>query len=298
MAVKGAVLGDILGSQYEFTRPKDLDWINTPLISDYPLGFTDDTVMTLAIKKALTKGTDIIETMVDVGRKYPHCGYGGTFYRWINGPIHKPYNSWGNGSAMRTSYIGEAFEDYDEMQRIAAEVAAVSHNHPEGIKGAVVTSTCIWMAKHGKSKEEIYNSILYKHADMLAGEIADAMSGVRGFSESFISVCRSIHSFRERFPEYFEGISKTGGMKTGNGVQEIQPVEEAMLELISRGKSEKLIARNADTKQLAFYMWSGICGIINGACAADTDFTTKYGVTKDSYLNNAYKRFYSSLLRG
>ena len=149
-----------------------------------------------------------------------------------------------------------------------------------------------------KSKEEIYNSILYKHADMLAGEIADAMSGVRGFSESFISVCRSIHSFRERFPEYFEGISKTGGMKTGNGVQEIQPVEEAILELISRGKSEKLIARNADTKQLAFYMWSGICGIINGACAADTDFTTKYGVTKDSYLNNAYKRFYSSLLRG
>ena len=163
MAVKGAVLGDILGSQYEFTRPKDLDWINTPLISDYPLGFTDDTVMTLAIKKALTKGTDIIETMVDVGRKYPHCGYGGTFYRWINGPIHKPYNSWGNGSAMRTSYIGEAFEDYDEMQRIAPEVAAVSHNHPEGIKGAVVTSTCIWMAKHGKSKEEIYEYVLKEY---------------------------------------------------------------------------------------------------------------------------------------
>lgn len=163
MAVKGAVLGDILGSQYEFTRPKDLDWINTPLISDYPLGFTDDTVMTLAIKKALTKGTDLIETMVDVGRKYPHCGYGGTFYRWINGPIHKPYNSWGNGSAMRTSYIGEAFEDYDEMQRIAAEVAAVSHNHPEGIKGAVVTSTCIWMAKHGKSKEEIYEYVLKEY---------------------------------------------------------------------------------------------------------------------------------------
>lgn len=163
MAVKGAVLGDILGSQYEFTRPKDLDWINTPLISDYPLEFTDDTVMTLAIKKALTKGTDLIETMVDVGRKYPHCGYGGTFYRWINGPIHKPYNSWGNGSAMRTSYIGEVFEDYEKMQRVAAEVASVSHNHPEGIKGAVVTSTCIWMAKHGKSKEEIYEYVLKEY---------------------------------------------------------------------------------------------------------------------------------------
>ena len=163
MAVKGAVLGDILGSQYEFNRPKNLDWKNVPLISGLPMGFTDDTVMTLAIKKAIVEGTDLVETMVEVGRKYPHCGYGGSFYDWINGDNHEPYNSWGNGSAMRTAFIGEYYEDYDEMQRMAAEVAAVSHNHPEGIKGAVVTSTCIWMAKHGKSKQEIYDYVLEQY---------------------------------------------------------------------------------------------------------------------------------------
>jgi type I restriction enzyme M protein len=163
MAVKGAVLGDILGSQYEFNRPKDLDWINCPLISGLPMSYTDDTVMTLAIKKALVEGKDLVGTMVDVGRRYHDCGYGGTFYRWILGPVQKPYNSWGNGSAMRTSYIGEAFDDYDEMQKKAAEVASVSHNHPEGIKGAVVTSTCIWMARHGKTKQEIYDYVLEQY---------------------------------------------------------------------------------------------------------------------------------------
>ncbi|MCR5100730.1 MAG: ADP-ribosylglycohydrolase family protein [Butyrivibrio sp.] len=163
MAVKGAVLGDILGSQYEFDRPKNLDWINVPLINDSKIGFTDDSVMTLAIKKALVEGSDLVTTMVNVGRKYPFCGFGGNFYYWINGDDHKPYNSWGNGSAMRTSYIGEAFDDYDEMQKVAADVAAVSHNHPEGIKGAVVTSTCIWMARYGKSRQEIYDYVLKQY---------------------------------------------------------------------------------------------------------------------------------------
>lgn len=164
MAVKGAVLGDILGSQYEFNRPRDLDWKAVPLISSRrPIGFTDDTVMTLAIKKALVEGKDLVTTMVDVGRRYPDCGFGGRFYGWIFGFDHSPYNSWGNGSAMRTAYIGEAFEDYDEMQKMAAEVAAVSHDHPEGIKGAVVTSTCIWMARHGKTKQEIYDYVLEQY---------------------------------------------------------------------------------------------------------------------------------------
>ena len=163
MAVKGAILGDILGSQYEFTRPEDLDWRNVPLISGLPMGFTDDTVMTLAVKKAFVEGKDLVETMVEVGRKYPNCGYGGSFYRWIMGPIHEPYNSWGNGSAMRTAYIGEAFEDYETMQKKAADVASVSHNHPEGIKGAVVTASCIWMARRGRSKEEIFDYVLKEY---------------------------------------------------------------------------------------------------------------------------------------
>lgn len=163
MAIKGAILGDILGSQYELYRPENLDWKNCPLISDYPIGFSDDTVMTLAVKKALVENSNIVDTMVEVGRKYPYCGFGGTFNIWINGSVHEPYNSWGNGSAMRTSFIGEHYNDFDEMQKTAATVAAVSHNHPEGIKGAVVTSTCIWMARHGKTKQDIFNYVLSEY---------------------------------------------------------------------------------------------------------------------------------------
>ncbi|RKM55701.1 hypothetical protein D6853_09100 [Butyrivibrio sp. X503] len=163
MAVKGAVLGDILGAQFEFDRPKDLDWKNVPLAEGDAIGFTDDTVMTLAIKKALITGADLVETMVSVGREYPFSGYGGRFYNWINGDNHEPYNSWGNGSAMRVAFVGEYYEDFDEMQRMAEATAVVSHNHPEGIKGAVVTATCIWMARHGKSKQEIYDYVLEQY---------------------------------------------------------------------------------------------------------------------------------------
>ncbi len=167
MAIKGAVLGDILGAQYEFDRPRYLDWRNVPLTAGQAIGFTDDSVMSLAIKKALAEGKDLVETMVSVGRNYPNCGYGGRFYSWINGDNHEPYNSWGNGSAMRVSFVGEFYDDYDEMQRMAEATAVVSHNHPEGIKGAVVTATCIWMARHGRSKQEIYDYVLehYPEAD-------------------------------------------------------------------------------------------------------------------------------------
>ena len=163
MAILGAVLGDILGAQYEFDRPWDLDWKHVPLIGKNMVGFTDDSVMALAIKKALDNDLDLVETMVDVGRRYPFCGYGGKFHYWIHGNDHSPYGSWGNGSAMRVAYVGEFFENYNLMQEMAAKTAAVSHDHPEGIKGAVVTATCIWMAKHGKGKEEIYDYVLQEY---------------------------------------------------------------------------------------------------------------------------------------
>lgn len=160
MAILGAVLGDILGAQYEFHRPKNLDWQNVPLVGKRGVEFTDDTVMTLSIKKALDEDLDLVETMVEIGRHYPRCGFGGRFFHWIFGNDHAPYGSWGNGSAMRVAYVGEFYDDYNTMQEMAAKTAAVSHNHPEGIKGAVVTATCIWMARHGKDKEEIYEYVL------------------------------------------------------------------------------------------------------------------------------------------
>lgn len=160
MAVKGAVLGDILGSQYEFGRPKELDWKNVPLLNKKSAGFTDDTVMTLAVKKAIKYGKGFADTMVELGRKYPDRGYGPRFFDWFTGDNHMPYNSFGNGSAMRVSFVGEYFDDYGKMQETAAKSAEVSHNHPEGIKGAVVTATCIWLAKHGSDKKEIYDYVL------------------------------------------------------------------------------------------------------------------------------------------
>ena len=163
MAMKGAILGDILGSQYEFGRPRKLDWQNIPLLIEGMASYTDDSVMMLAIKDALVEEKNLVQTMVEVGRKHPNCGYGSQFYRWINGDDHMPYNSWGNGSAMRVAFVGEFFADYDEMQAMAAKTAKVSHNHPEGMKGAVVTATCIWMAKHGMSKQDIYDYVLSEY---------------------------------------------------------------------------------------------------------------------------------------
>ncbi len=119
--------------------------------------------MSLAIKKALVERSDLVETMVAVGREYPFCGYGGRFYNWINGENHEPYGSWGNGSAMRVSFVGEYYEGYEEMQKMAEATASVSHNHPEGIKGAVVTATCVWMARHGKTKQKIYDYVLEQY---------------------------------------------------------------------------------------------------------------------------------------
>lgn len=183
MAIKGAILGDILGSTYEFGRPKDLDWANVPLLDEKTAHFTDDTVMTLAVKKAIIEGRDFTDTMVELGRKYPDRGYGEHFHKWFMENDHMPYNSWGNGSAMRVSFIGEYFEDYDKIQEAAAKSAAVSHDHPEGIKGAVVTATCIWLAKHEKSKQEIFDYVLSNYPK----------------EEYEFSICYRLEELRDRY---------------------------------------------------------------------------------------------------
>lgn len=163
MAVKGAVLGDIAGSQFEFNKPAHVDWEHCDLFSPY-CSYTDDTVMTLAVKKALMRGEDLVTVMQSFGRKYPDAGYGGSFRGWLRSRDPRPYNSWGNGSAMRVSYVGEHYDNLSDVVRMAETTAAVTHNHPEGIKGAIVTAVCIWMARHGKSKQEIYDYVLQEYS--------------------------------------------------------------------------------------------------------------------------------------
>lgn len=162
MAVKGAVLGDICGSQFEFSRPKTLQYDTCELFSG-ACEFTDDTVMTLAVKQAILDGTDLAETMRSIGRHYRSCGYGMRFMKWILSDDMEAYGSYGNGSAMRVSFVGEYYDELNDVVHMAEKTAEVSHNDPEGIKGAVVTAVCIWMAKHGKTKQEIYDYVLEEY---------------------------------------------------------------------------------------------------------------------------------------
>ncbi len=166
MAIIGAILGDIAGSQYEYCRPRNLDWRHCELFTDN-CSYTDDTIMSLAIKFAVEKNCDYEQAMKTIGRNFPLCGYGPSFWDWIFTDGSKAYNSFGNGAAMRVSYIGEKYEDLATVQIEAEKSAIVSHNHPEGIKGAVTTATCIWMAKNGKSKQDIYNYVLEQYPEDL-----------------------------------------------------------------------------------------------------------------------------------
>lgn len=160
MAIKGAILGDIIGSQYEFRKPFDPESCE-PFTENCT--FTDDTVMSLSLKKAIDQGLDYAKTMREIRRLYPNCGYGGKFIYWIQNDGAKAYNSFGNGSAMRVSYVADFYEELEDVKKYAKASAEVSHNHPEGIKGAVVTAACIWMAKHGRDKEDIYNYVLEQY---------------------------------------------------------------------------------------------------------------------------------------
>ena len=163
----GAILGDMIGSPYEFDRGNKT--------KDFPLfsgesRFTDDTVMTVAVADALLRVSPadedsavcdaLIDAMHDWGRKYPDAGYGGMFYRWLFTGSRTPYGSFGNGSAMRVSSAGWLYDDLETTRRIARLTAAVTHNHPEGLKGAEATASAIFLARSGKSKEEIRDFVV------------------------------------------------------------------------------------------------------------------------------------------
>lgn len=149
--ILGAIAGDVIGSTYEFCphRGTDIKLFYTDSC------FTDDTVMTVAVAKWLLEGGDLVKTMQEYGRKYPNAGYGQRFAFWLASPNPEPYNSWGNGSAMRVSPVGWAFETLEETLDVAKQTAEVSHNHPEGIKGAQATAACVFLARKGYKKREI-----------------------------------------------------------------------------------------------------------------------------------------------
>ena len=155
----GAIIGDIVGSRFEFHNrlSKEFEFFSPKCY------FTDDTVMTCAVAQALMDSkedfSDLSEKAVAafqrIGRKYPNCGYGGRFYGWMFSYDPQPYNSCGNGSAMRISPVGFAARSVDEAKALSAAVTQITHNHPEGMKGAEATAVAIVMARQGCTKEEI-----------------------------------------------------------------------------------------------------------------------------------------------
>lgn len=149
----GAIAGDIIGSVYEFDNIKTTDFPLFTNESDY----TDDTIMTVAVADWLLNGGDLAKVMQRYGREYPHPtgGYGGRFSGWLREKDPLPYNSWGNGSAMRVSAVGWMFDSLEKTLEVAKETAIVTHNHPEGIKGAQATAAAIYLARTGKSKQDI-----------------------------------------------------------------------------------------------------------------------------------------------
>ena len=166
----GAFLGDIIGSPYEFTEGKEA--LNFPLFRRRS-HFTDDSVMTAAVAEALMKAADdglledeaavkklLTDAMKKWGRQYPNAGYGGRFIGWLMSDSKEPYYSYGNGSAMRVSPAGWISEDLGDTRKIAAWTAEVTHNHPEGIKGAESTAAAIYLARTGHDKAFIKDYVV------------------------------------------------------------------------------------------------------------------------------------------
>ena len=156
----GTIIGDIAGSRFELVNNKygkEFEFLHKFC------RYTDDSVMTLAVAKAFLEAKEdysnfeeqVIKSMTEVGRKYPSCGYGPSFYRWIMSEDHKPYGSFGNGSAMRISAVGVVSKSIEEIKKLSAIVTNVSHNHPDSINGSEATAVAIHMALNGKSKDEI-----------------------------------------------------------------------------------------------------------------------------------------------
>ena len=235
----GAIIGDIVGSRFEFDnyRAKDFEFLTKDCF------FTDDTVMTLAVAKALNeyeKITDyddfrktLVRCMHDVGGHYPHCGYGGRFYGWLMEKRTVPYNSFGNGSDMRVSPAAWYASSLEEAEKLARATANVTHNHPEGIKGAVSVAGAIYLAKNGHSMDEIreYVSKFYT-VDFTLDEIRDTY----GFYET----CQD--SVPQAFEAFFESVG----------------FEDAVRNAVSIGGDSDTL-QTVYNKDRAFFIETAIC---------------------------------------
>lgn len=201
--MRGAIIGDIVGSRLEKNNVKSK---NFELFTKQSR-FTDDTVLTIAIADCILYSKDYEERVKKYGRAYPLAGYGGTFKKWLAGIIKGPYNSWGNGSAMRVGPIGFAFEDEHTILAEAKKSAEITHNHEEGIKGAQAIAMAIFLARKHKSKREIKTYIENKFGYDLSRTIDEIRPSYTFDVSCQGSVPESIIAFLES--ENFEDAIRT-----------------------------------------------------------------------------------------
>ncbi len=216
----GAIIGDIVGSVYEFDSIKTKDF---PLFGNYHgerCEFTDDSVMTLAVAKALLEAApdrfDLSACadhwMHEIGRHYPDCGYGEHFGMWVFLDESQPYNSYGNGSAMRVSPVAWAAHSIFDAIRLSDYVTRVSHNHPEGMKGAQAVAACVYLARTGESKETIRDYVR-KHFYPLEETLAEIRPEYRFHVSCQRSVPQAIQCFleAESFEDAIRNAVSLGG---------------------------------------------------------------------------------------
>jgi ADP-ribosylglycohydrolase len=175
----GAIAGDIIGSVHEFVHEKAMDF---PLFVEASR-FTDDSVLTIAVADCLLTDSSYVDKLQQYTRAYPDRGYGAGFWHWVESGSRKPYDSWGNGSAMRVSPVGFAMPTLEGVLDEAKRSAAVTHNHPEGVRGAQATAVAIFLGRQGESKATIRESV----AEMFGYDLNRNINAIRpsyAFNES------------------------------------------------------------------------------------------------------------------
>jgi len=235
----GAIAGDVIGSVYERNNIKTTDF---ELFSAHST-FTDDTVLTVAIADAILTGRSYAESVLEIGRRYPDAGYGGAFMQWLHSDDPQPYNSWGNGSAMRTSPVGYAFHDLNEVLSRAEHYAAFTHNHPEGIKGAQSTAAAIFLARTGASKSEIASFVIQRFGYDLSKSLDEIRPYYR-FDESCQgTVPQAITAFLES-TDYEDAIR--GAISLGGDSDTLACITGGIAEAFYGGVPEVIRARTME----------------------------------------------------
>jgi ADP-ribosylglycohydrolase len=201
--VLGAIAGDIIGSVYEVRNHKSTVF---PLFRwDYR--FTDDTVLTVAIADAILSGAGYAEKLKEYYRRYPNRGYGWRFIRWGRSESLQPYGSWGNGSAMRVSPVGWAFDTVEEVLAEAARSAAVTHDHPDAVAGAQATALAVFMARTGASKTDIRDEVRSRFGYALRHSLDEIRPHYRFEASCLGTVPPAIQAFLEA-DDYEDAVRK------------------------------------------------------------------------------------------